>query len=113
MMRWLLVLVPLAGLASVVSSCSSHSDAPTATTYDSLDQMLDPETCNQCHQTHYSDWSGSMHAYASDDPVFIAMNARAQRETNGAVGSFCVNCHAPMAVRVSPYLLASIDWGDD
>ena len=40
-----------------------------------------------------------MHAYASDDPVFRAMNKRAQRETNGALGDFCVKCHAPLAVR--------------
>jgi hypothetical protein len=40
-----------------------------------------------------------MHAYASDDPVFLAMNARGQRETGGELGAFCVNCHAPMAVR--------------
>ena len=40
-----------------------------------------------------------MHAYASDDPVFVAMNRRGERETGGALGSFCVNCHAPMAVR--------------
>jgi hypothetical protein len=40
-----------------------------------------------------------MHAYASDDPVFLAMNARGQRETDGGLGTFCVNCHAPMAVR--------------
>jgi len=39
-----------------------------------------------------------MHAYASDDPVFRAMNQRGQRETNGQLGSFCVKCHAPMAV---------------
>ena len=38
-----------------------------------------------------------MHAYASDDPVFLAMNARAQRENQ--VGDFCVRCHAPVAVR--------------
>jgi hypothetical protein len=38
-----------------------------------------------------------MHAYASDDPVFVAMNARAQRETTGALGTFCVRCHAPIA----------------
>lgn len=41
-----------------------------------------------------------MHAYASDDPVFLAMNARGQRETNGELGDFCVRCHAPMAVRL-------------
>ena len=40
-----------------------------------------------------------MHAYASDDPIFLAMNRRAQRETNGALGPFCVRCHAPMAVQ--------------
>src|SRR5689334_14642857 len=56
-----------------------------------------PETCQTCHPNHYTEWSGSMHAYASDDPVFLAMNARAQRENQ--VGDFCVRCHAPLAVR--------------
>jgi hypothetical protein len=41
-----------------------------------------------------------MHAYASFDPVFIAMNQRGQRETDGALGDFCVSCHAPMALRL-------------
>jgi hypothetical protein len=40
-----------------------------------------------------------MHAYAGVDPVFLAMNRRAQRESNGELGDFCVRCHAPMAVR--------------
>ena len=39
-----------------------------------------------------------MHAYASDDPVFRAMNERGQRETDGGLGSFCIQCHAPIAV---------------
>jgi hypothetical protein len=39
-----------------------------------------------------------MHAYAADDPVFLAMNRRAQRD-NPATGTFCVQCHAPVAVR--------------
>jgi Cytochrome c554 and c-prime len=59
---------------------------------------LDPATCAPCHQGHVTAWSGSMHAYASDDPVFLAMNARGQRETGGKLGSFCVSCHAPLAV---------------
>lgn len=41
-----------------------------------------------------------MHAYAAEDPVFVAMNQRMQRETNGAAGTLCVQCHAPMAVRL-------------
>jgi len=62
-------------------------------------QMLDPETCKDCHPKHFEEWQGSMHAYAGDDPIFLAMNRRGQRETDGALGDFCVQCHAPMAVR--------------
>ncbi len=61
--------------------------------------MLDPASCESCHPRHYREWAGSMHAYAAEDPVFLAMNARGQEETDGALGDFCVNCHAPMAVR--------------
>jgi len=62
------------------------------------EQLRDPETCKGCHPGHFREWSSSMHAYAAKDPVFIAMNARGQRETGGALGDFCVRCHAPMAV---------------
>jgi len=65
---------------------------PTAT----IEQLKDPETCKECHAKHYREWSGSMHAYASDDPMFLAMNERGQRQAN--IGNFCVQCHAPMAV---------------
>jgi hypothetical protein len=61
-------------------------------------ELLDPTTCKSCHPTQFDDWSGSMHAFASDDPVFRAMNARGQRETSGALGSTCVKCHAPLAL---------------
>lgn len=63
-------------------------------------QRLDPQACAECHPTHHKEWSGSMHAYAAEDPVFRAMNARGQRETNGALGDFCVKCHAPLAVEM-------------
>jgi hypothetical protein len=62
------------------------------------EKLLDPKTCNECHQDSYNEWSGSMHAYAATDPLFLAMNKRGQAETHGALGNFCVNCHAPMAV---------------
>lgn len=58
---------------------------------------MDPATCSGCHPTHYAEWASSMHAYAADDPLFLAMNARGQREAG--IGDFCVQCHAPMAVR--------------
>ncbi len=68
-------------------------------TYDlDAEALRDPESCKDCHQTHYEQWEGSMHAYAGEDPVFRAMNARGQRETDGALGDFCVKCHAPVAL---------------
>ena len=80
----------LAGL--IAGACSAE-------TY-SLDakSIMDPAACKSCHPQHHAQWSGSMHAYAATDPVFVAMNARGQRETGGALGDFCVKCHAPLAV---------------
>ncbi len=64
----------------------------------SAEELRDPETCRSCHSDHYREWAGSMHAYASRDPVFSAMNRRGQEETAGALGDFCVRCHAPVAL---------------
>lgn len=91
--------------ACVLSACTDESvNAPVdAAPVDvsgalSAEELRDPETCKTCHPGHYNEWSGSMHAFASRDPVFRAMNQRGQRETNGELGDFCVKCHAPMAV---------------
>lgn len=65
----------------------------------SREELMDPETCRDCHESQYREWSGSMHAYAASDPLFLAMNQRGQRETGGALGTFCLGCHAPVAVR--------------
>ncbi len=61
-----------------------------------VDQLEDPATCGTCHPQHYAQWAGSMHAYASDDPVFVALNRSGQSDAH--LGAFCVRCHAPMAV---------------
>jgi len=82
-------------LGALLSACGSD-DEPEETITKTREDLLDPETCKECHVEHYEEWSGSMHAYAAEDPVFLAMNARAQE---AGVGDFCVSCHAPMAVR--------------
>ena len=84
---------------ALASACGSDETEQSQPTYRTREELLKPETCRECHTTHYSEWVGSMHAYAAKDPVFVAMNRRGQRETNGELGSFCVNCHAPLAVR--------------
>lgn len=86
--------LPALALAVLICACSS-SQQTTMT----REQLLDPQSCQGCHPDQFSEWQGSMHAYASNDPVFLAMNRRGQRETSGALGKFCVNCHAPLAVR--------------
>ena len=99
-----------AAFVSIVLVACSGSHGPTPLT---RDQLLDPKTCASCHADHYAQWAESVHAHASDDPVFLAMNARGQRETNGTLGSFCVNCHAPLAVKqgatTNGLNLASVD----
>lgn len=83
---WTLVLVAVTALAA----CNE-------TTTLTVEELMSPETCRTCHPKHYDEWKSSMHAYASDDEVFIALNARAQADTGGEVGSLCAKCHAPMA----------------
>ena len=91
-------MLAIAGLLAFgVTACK---DDGTPDGLDLDNPRLDPKYCESCHPTHYREWLGSMHAYAAEDPVFLAMNARGQRETNGALGDFCVNCHAPLAVRM-------------
>lgn len=104
-------LLPLLWTSSWVSSCNDNAptaaapvteeppDSGPAPGHLTRDQLLDPQTCQSCHPHQYEEWAGSMHAYAAQDPVFVAMNARGQEETEGKLGTFCVNCHAPMAVR--------------
>jgi Cytochrome c554 and c-prime len=90
------VAAPAAGLALralALSALTLGGCGGGGSTQLTHDQLMDPLTCRTCHPAQYQDWSGSMHAYATDDPVFQAMNKRAQ------VGTFCLNCHAPLAVR--------------
>ncbi|HEX2878248.1 MAG TPA: multiheme c-type cytochrome, partial [Polyangiaceae bacterium] len=101
-MRHLLVTVLITGLAAVaLSGCDgttpplSDADAGGPVTALTQEQLMDPRTCQGCHPMHYEEWRGSMHAYASMDPVFHAMNQKGQQETAGALGDFCVSCHAP------------------
>lgn len=58
---------------------------------------LTPEYCGSCHQSHYEQWRISMHAFATQDPIFQAMNKKGIAETEGRLDQFCVQCHAPNA----------------
>ena len=95
---WAALAFALLAVTVTVAACTSAKtdNAPTLTG----DALLDPNNCLPCHADAFREWAGSMHAYASEDPVFLAMNKRMQRESNGAAGTLCVSCHAPLAVRL-------------
>lgn len=91
-------LVVVAAGVALFSGCGqakADDPAPKLT----REELQNPQSCAGCHPDHYREWSGSMHAFAGVDPVFLALNKRMQRETNGALGTFCVQCHAPLAVQ--------------
>jgi hypothetical protein len=90
MTRWLAGTL----LLLMAASCGT-ADPPVKLT---REQLLDPENCKDCHPKQYEEWSASMHAYSSRDPVFLAMNKRMQEQAPENQ-KFCVQCHAPMAVR--------------
>lgn len=94
------VLALSSALAVVLAAACSSSDdeAPKVTLTGAA--LQDPNNCTPCHADQFREWSGSMHAYASEDPVFRAMNKRMLRETNNANPDFCVGCHAPLALRL-------------
>ncbi|MEX1362907.1 MAG: multiheme c-type cytochrome, partial [Nannocystaceae bacterium] len=96
--RQLQVQRQVAALLTALAATSCEEPKPATLSVD--DRILDPATCEECHPNHYREWLGSMHAYAAEDPVFLAMNERGQRETNGELGDFCVRCHAPMALEL-------------
>ncbi len=92
------IVVALGCAALAGASCGSD-DKPQKISL--VGQALhDPNNCLPCHDTQFREWSSSMHAYAAEDPVFLAMNKRMLRETNGESADFCVACHAPMALRL-------------
>ena len=89
-------------LALLLSGCKEAPKEPERLT---VEQLKNPETCMSCHPIHYREWKASMHAYASDDPVFLAMNELGQQETN-ARGRLRRKCQHPLAVKDGLTMLA-------
>ncbi len=92
------------GLLSLLCGCPEERNEVDAGVVQPLIDVtaieaIDPASCQRCHQQHYQEWSGSMHAYAAEDPLFRAMNQKFLDQYGDIDPSFCVKCHAPMAVQ--------------
>jgi len=62
-----------------------------------LSDFTSAAACSTCHPRHYDEWSGSMHRYASNDPIWRLANNALQASTQGRLGKFCFQCHAGTA----------------
>ncbi|GIX00924.1 MAG: cytochrome c [Pirellulaceae bacterium] len=58
-------------------------------------------TCAKCHRRIYDQWRVSAHAYAAVSPMFQCFEQKMTELTRGTVGTFCVRCHAPIAMQLN------------
>ncbi|RMF89052.1 MAG: hypothetical protein D6733_07235, partial [Methanobacteriota archaeon] len=75
---------------------------PGTQPHDIKQAIASPEVCEGCHGNYeeyapYDTWGGSMMSFAAMDPLFLALNAIANRDLEGVVevGDYCLRCHAP------------------
>lgn len=92
----------------LMASIACVSEAPTPTPQlpplvevraDRALTFGDPhDECQECHPQHVAEWEISPHAYSMRDPVFHAMVRLGQKQSQGKLGQFCVQCHSPVAL---------------
>ena len=57
-------------------------------------------TCKVCHEDHYREWAVSQHAYAQLSPIYMAMQNKINKLTNGTNGDFCIRCHNQVGMNI-------------
>lgn len=95
---------------TVISGCANERN-PTHDTgrgpFEVRAEDFSPSAaCGTCHSQHYEEWSGSMHAYAMADPVWIAARNAGQSAYANALAGACTPCHATIAHRAG-----LVSWG--
>jgi nitrate/TMAO reductase-like tetraheme cytochrome c subunit len=58
-------------------------------------------TCAKCHQKVYDEWRVSSHAYATISPMFHKFEQKINVLASGTIGTFCIRCHAPVAMQLN------------
>jgi hypothetical protein len=74
-------------------------ERPIQTTF-KVEDFSSATQCQNCHPNYYEEWSTSMHAYSTQDPVWFKLqqNAHNSHAAEGVeLGDFCVQCHSPIA----------------
>lgn len=69
------------------------------------------DTCGSCHREIHRMWSGSAHAQALEDPVFLSAFHETVAREGESVSRTCLACHAPLAALLNdPRLEAKLTW---
>lgn len=61
-----------------------------------LSDFQSAEACSTCHPRYFDEWQGSMHRYATNDPIWMLASNSLQESTNGQLKSWCIQCHSPI-----------------
>ncbi|MEK7775206.1 MAG: multiheme c-type cytochrome [Candidatus Zixiibacteriota bacterium] len=98
-------------VAMVIVGCEQTSSPSSPNPIDSTSAFkasdFEPATsCKTCHPRHFDEWSGSMHAYALQDPAFLALRRVGQSQYINALNGLCEGCHSPIGARSN-----EIKWG--
>lgn len=85
----------------ILFSIGCKDEEPTAPVSDgearfSLSNFGSAENCKSCHPQYYEEWTGSMHRYSANDPIWMLANNGLQASTGGELKSWCWQCHAPI-----------------
>lgn len=71
---------------------------PTGPGQLSSDMFTVNTKCEQCHAIIHSQWEGTMHYNAYEDPFYQLEFMAASNDTAGMLDTFCSRCHTPIGV---------------
>lgn len=54
-----------------------------------------PQTCGECHVKQYSEWNGSVHNLALEDPIYQGELNKAVKAVGHTITRQCEGCHSP------------------
>lgn len=93
--RFLFILPIVVIFASSCRKAEPPAPGPDGPRY-KLSDFQTAQSCSTCHPQHYDEWSGSMHHYAANDPIWMLANNGLQASTQGRLKSWCFQCHSPI-----------------
>ncbi|HEX9657513.1 MAG TPA: multiheme c-type cytochrome [Bacteroidota bacterium] len=91
------LVLPTMFIALVIVGCDVGEQIPEKKEPGlQLTDFESSNSCALCHPQYVEEWKGSMHAYATNDPIWMLANNSLQSSTGGRLDNFCWQCHSPI-----------------